>query len=115
MNAGGKSFGYECPRCGNFVLSYHNNADLQRTFIDAKVNGKEDEKRAVISHAIRKMQQEDAWPTLKGDLIKALLKRSLPTPSEQKDIFIRWVGENIKAGGDYIKVNSGWRMRYWHS
>ena len=106
MNAGGKAFAYECPRCGNFVLSYHNNVDLQQTFVYAKANGEEDEKRAIISHAIRNMQKEDAWPTLKGDLIEAILKRSLPTPSEQKDIFIRWVGDNIKAGGDYIKVNS---------
>jgi len=106
MSAGGKAFAYECPRCGNFILSYHNNTDLGRTFINAKAHGEEDEKRAIISHAIRKIQKEDAWPTLKGDMIEAILKRSLPTPSEQKDIFICWVGDKIKAGRDYVKVNS---------
>ena len=106
MSAGEYSFAYECPRCGNFILSYHNKSDLERTFINAKAHGEEDEKRAIISHSIRNMQKENAWPKLKGDSLKAMLKRSLPTPTEQKDIFIRWVGDNIKAGGDYVKVNS---------
>jgi hypothetical protein len=105
MNAEGNCFAYECPRCGNFVLYYHNNADLQRTFVYAKADGEEDKKRAIVSHAIREMQEEDAWPTLKGDLIEAILNRSLPTISEQIDIFIRWVGDNIKVG-DYVRVNS---------
>ncbi len=104
-NAVGHSFAYDCPRCGNFILSYHNNVDLQHTFNGAKTHGVEDEKKAVISHAIRKMQKEDSCPTLGGDLIEAILKQTLPTPAEQKDIFVRWVGDNIKAGGDYVEVN----------
>ena len=95
---------HDCPRCGKFFISRQIVFLLPRLF--AMEEGKDDEaKIATISHAIRKMQKEDPWPTLDGDLIKAILKQSLPTPAEQKDIFIRWVGDNIKAGGDYIRVN----------
>jgi len=58
MNAdGGRA--YECPRCGKFILSHHMEADLQ-TYIDAKANGKKEEKIAILSHSIRKMQKEEA-------------------------------------------------------
>ncbi len=94
---------HDCPRCGKFFISREIELLLPRLF--AMEEEKDDEEKMVIlSHAIRKMQKEDSWPTLDGNLIKAILKQSLPTPAEQKDIFIRWVGDNIKAGGDYIRV-----------
>ncbi len=98
MNSEGHSFAYECPRCGNFILSYHNEKDLQYTFIDAKAHGVEDEKRAVISHAIRKMQKEDLWPTLEGELIKAILKQPLPSINEQANNLIIWFAEELSPG-----------------
>jgi len=70
--------------------------------------GKDDEeKTAIISHSIRKMQKKDEyyWPDIDAPLIQSILKQSLPTPAEQKDIFVRWVGDNIKAGGDYVSIN----------
>ena len=45
MSASAESgFAYECPRCGKFILSYHTEADLQRTYIDAEAHGEKEEK-----------------------------------------------------------------------
>lgn len=99
------SFAYECYRCGKFILSYHTKACLRRTYIDAQARGEKEEIIAILSHAIRKKQKDDSWATLDGNLIEAILKQSLPTLAEQKDIFIRWIGKNIRGGGDYVRVN----------
>lgn len=99
-------FTYDCPRCGKFDLSDGNKQCLPNLYAAEKDKDKE-EKNAIVSHAIRKMQKKDVnyWPNLDYQLIKAILKQSLPTPFEQKDIFIRWIGDSIKSGGDYISVN----------
>jgi len=93
-----QGFGYECSRCGKFILSYHTKSDLGRTFIDAEAHDEKEEKVAVLSHAIRKMQKEDSWPTLTGDLIKAILKNPLPSLTEQANNLIKWFGENTSPG-----------------
>ena len=95
-------FAYDCPRCGKFIPNRRLESKLCRQ------NGKsEEEKRAIVSHAIRQMQKKDGndCNVINAPLIDAILKQSLPTPFEQKDIFMRWIGDSIESGGDYIGVN----------
>jgi hypothetical protein len=62
--------------------------------------GKDDEeKTAILSHAIRKMQRgDDCCIELDGNLIKEILKNSLPSPAEQVNNLIMWIGENSSIG-----------------
>ncbi len=88
---------YECPRCGKYFMS----ANTEKMIRGDTYN---EEEIAILSHSIQKMQGQDSLCSINPDVIKAILKQSLPTPAEQKDIFIRWIGDNIKAGGDYVRV-----------
>lgn len=95
------TYAYDCPRCGKFMFTF------SESELAMKLNyGHDDFKIFVLSHNIRKMQKNDSEVVLDGNFVDRILKGELPTPAEQKDIFIRWVGDNIKGGGDYIKVNS---------
>ena len=97
---------YECSRSGKFQLSRQAQNDLPRIYLNTTTPDEKEEKVAVISHAIRKMQKNDMdyYPAIDRQFIK-LLKQTLPTPSEQKDLLIQWVGNNTKALGDYVWVN----------
>ncbi len=90
------SFGCNCERCGRFVLSFRAEKVLANLLNDEN----KEEKIAILSHAIRKMQNDDDnnWPTIDIQLMDAILKNPLPTPSEQVDNLIRWFGENVSAG-----------------
>ena len=98
----GQGLAYKCSRCGQFVLSYDTIVDIERIFIDAKAHGEKEEKEAILSHAVRKMQKEDCHLTITGDLIEAILRNPLPSLSEQANNLIRWFGEHISPGIRYI-------------
>ena len=89
---------YVCPVCGRFGITR-----------SAKINfrSKTDDKRAVaiVSHAVRKMQERNEWPTIDSKMIKQLLKQDyLPTPSEQADNYILWVGDSTQFPGREIEI-----------
>jgi hypothetical protein len=57
--------------------------------------------RAVFSHAIRKLQTKDKRPTIDWNLAKRIIEtRELPSPFEQADNLILWLGESIKVPGE---------------
>ena len=92
---------YDCPRCGCFYFRFREtNLDL----MGARSHAHGSDWRFILSHSIRKMQKDGSEVALDNDLIEAILKQSLPTPAEQKDILVRWIGDNIKAGGEYLRV-----------
>ncbi len=94
------SFVYDCPRCGKFLFKF------RETELEAKLNYGQDKYKAfLLSHKIRKMQKNKTEVCLDKDLVDSILKGTLPKPAEQKNIFIRWVGDNINAGEDYVKVD----------
>ena len=94
------AYAYDCPRCGKFVLKFRE-GDLERT-----LNSSPDKDVTfVLSHNIRKMQKDDSEVVLDGNLVEKILKGALPTHAGQKDLLIKWIGDNMKAGGDYIRVN----------
>jgi len=94
---GDKSF-YSCPRCAQFVLS--------RTLISilpSKLDNQE--KIAILSHAIRKMQREGGEPLLDTRVLHRIMETKLPNPSQQADNFVMWLGEKLPGPGEVIWVS----------
>jgi len=92
---------FKCPRCGQYVLPRTLAETMPREAKDAG---------AKISHAIRLMQQTQEWPELDTNTVKEILKRPLPKPHEQADIFIRWLADNIDEPGEKILVEPSAHM-----
>ena len=89
---------YNCPRCGKFVVD-----DDLESYLPQHIMSKgiyDEEKAAILSHAIRKMQKKDAkhGPRIDEQLIEAILKRPLPSLNEQVNNFIIWLAENTSYG-----------------
>jgi len=52
------------------------------------------------------MQQTNKGAELNTYTVDEILKRPLPTPREQADLFIRWLAENIEGPGEIVSVES---------
>lgn len=92
--------GYDCPRCGRFCITDQTISSLPRLF---DTRSPEDyEKRSCISHAIRKMQKAAIeggyWPNIECQLIREIIKRPLPSVTEQANNLILWYGNNFPPG-----------------
>jgi hypothetical protein len=85
----------ECARCGRFALTDSLAQDLPDFF---KKNRR---RAALMSHTIRRMQRDDgSVVTIVPDEVESYWKRDrLPTPMEQADELILWIGDNQR---DYI-------------
>ncbi len=80
----------ECERCGTFEIGGSKIAGSK--IADSLKNA------ALLSHAIRKMQQRDGDPPLiSSDIIKRLLTKELPTVAEQANKLILWFGESANS------------------
>jgi len=94
-NAAFSTYAYDCPRCGKFVFRFEYSESRLAEWLNY---GQDEDKKFILSHYIRKIQNKgDSEVFLDANLVEKILKGALPTPTEQKDIFIRWVGDNIKA------------------
>lgn len=51
------------------------------------------------------MQSNNEMPRLNTYTVDEILKRPLPTPSEQADLLIRWIAENVDGPGETVEVN----------
>jgi hypothetical protein len=90
---------YECPRCGPYFLSVTLLATLPQTL------GEDETKRSLLSHAMRKMQRQNQAPFLTSGLVEEILKGSLPSPIQQAENLVLWVGTNLKGPGEILWVN----------
>jgi hypothetical protein len=83
-----------CPQCGLYGLTVGAESAL-RTLLDTA------RKRAVLSHAIRKTPNKgDNTKLFDEEQCKKILDADeLPTPEEQGDNLIRWLGENLPRPG----------------
>lgn len=82
---------YSCPLCGQFGLS--GTADA---LVPVHIEGKAD-RIAVFSHYLRKMQQSETWPLVDWDTAQKIISEgTLPSPREQADNLVRWMGDNTK-------------------
>ena len=50
------------------------------------------------------MRKVKKIPELYTNTIEEVLKRPLPKPREQADLFIRWLAENIEGPGETVWV-----------
>jgi len=99
---GGRDVTYfSCPLCGDFTLSRNLIVTLPNTQQDNK------DASAKISHALRTMQQVNKGAELYTTTVKEILKRPLPSPREQADLFIRWLADNVDGPGETVWVEPG--------
>lgn len=80
---------YCCEHCGQFGFTRTAAVVLGRRFEKA-----ERRLRAVFSHYLQRMQQTDKWPVVNSDVAQKILETgALPSPREQADNFVRWLGD----------------------
>lgn len=90
---------FECPRCGRFALTIEAHHDL-----DSYIRN--DRQRFAFSHAIRRSQSTRPFPAFRSAQVERIAKDAyLPTPREQADLLIRWLGDNLPGPGRIIEVN----------
>ncbi len=85
---------FNCPRCGEFVLS----RSIFQALVSHNLLNDDLGKIAVLSHSIHKMQRKGEIPYLDSYLVDQLLQNSLPSLSEQIDNFILWLGDETEYG-----------------
>jgi hypothetical protein len=93
-------FYYSCPHCGHFGLTWYAEDQLGELLTTRR-------KRAVLSYAIRRTPRSgiSGAKTIVFDHeeCKRMVDRDdLPTPSEQADNLIRWLGDNLAGAGDTL-------------
>ena len=89
QNAALSTYAYDCPSCGEFLFTFREK-DLD--LMEARHYCHDNDWRSVLSHNIRKMQKDDSEVVLDGNLIKAILKKSLPSLTEQENNLIMVLG-----------------------
>jgi hypothetical protein len=85
---------FECARCGPYALS-------DEALVVLRLAVSRDKRvRTKVSHSIRKMFRAGEWPQFTEGLIRNILGTTdLPTPSEQFDNLIVWLGSTqVDAG-----------------
>lgn len=85
-----------CNNCGQFILS----GTLKTT-----VGGNTQKEKAIISHAIWKMQKEGKIPKIDTGKMESILKNAkLPNPAEQANNAILWLGMNSENLAAYQNI-----------
>lgn len=96
--AGRDATGYDCPRCGDFLLTGSLVASISNLLL------RDSDAVAKISHAIRQSQEENASPIFNTTTVEEILKRPLPRPREQADLLIRWLAGNVQGPGETLWI-----------
>ena len=86
-----------CPRCGQYQIEY-----VAKSYLNVQLNPI---KVAVLSHAIRKMQKNSEIPLLEQLTIAHILQNPIPKPSEQINILITWLGNNLPGLGENLEAD----------
>lgn len=106
---GGNEYRWLCLRCGEFTLAFPS-GDMPYILAD------DVEKRGILSHWIRTkyeiLRKEPADEQggrrriyLSGELVNNIIRNPRPSPPEQADNFVRWIGNNGKTFDEYIDVD----------
>src|SRR5437899_4143136 len=95
---------YNCSNCGSYGLT----SSMIAVLDDPAVTPRQ---RAVLSHAIRRMQRDGEVPTIKTDLAAQIWRDDrLPTMPEQLDNLILYLGTNLSEPGAKLDLHAE-RMR----
>jgi len=81
-----------CKNCGTFTIS-------NRAF---KILPDEEKENAIISHNIR--IRENTYKIIGPNDIREYLEKELPSPSEQSESLINFLGNNLNSIGDQIDI-----------
>jgi hypothetical protein len=92
---GGKSF--DCPNCGRFFIT---------ETCEGCIPGKQGIDKAIVSHAVWKAQVQNGKFELDTGQWNNILANnpSLPTPAEQADNFILWLGSKQTDPAAFTKI-----------
>ena len=110
---------FPCPRCGIFTLDTN---VLHPDVLRDKILKGDIVKIAKLSHWIRTRHESirkeapsnEAWrkaimfdrelaeSVLDRELAEAVIKNPRPFLAEQTDNLVRWIGDNVKVGGEYV-------------
>ena len=110
----GSDWDYTCPRCGDYQTTNDFEDDLPVLLnedILSSIPKKDIQKVAILSHWIR--MKNESIPSfghpkrilIYKKLVEDIIKQSLPTPAEQADKFVFWLGDNIEYADHYIELN----------
>ena len=104
---------FSCKRCGDFTLDTN---VLRPDDLRDKILKKDPIKIAKLSHWIRTRHESLAkqppdsqgWREaiiLEPQLVKSIIDNPRPSPNDQADSFVRWMGDNSKTFGEYVDVH----------
>jgi len=97
FETGGQTF--LCPNCGCFELTFESVTNLRSLLTDSQRS------LAILSHSVRKMNTRTKCPKLTWDLIESILATTeLPSPIEQVENLLLWLGDNTNFGGLFSLV-----------
>jgi hypothetical protein len=90
---------YDCARCGKFVLC----GTVANGFSDSFMTLR---RRTVLSHRLRRMQRPDGTPVpiYEGELGTFNLDDPLPSPKQQANNLIRWIGNNQSSPATALEI-----------
>jgi hypothetical protein len=93
---------YSCPRCGNFALTGSAAAVLPHQLESQPI------RRALTSHKLRRMHQAErktVW--VHSYALDALwIEARLPTPQQQADGLVLWIGDNQASSDAFAHARS---------
>jgi hypothetical protein len=89
----------DCPRCGSFALSGTAEALLEQRLAEVEL------RRSLMSHTLRRMQRPDQnrFHIIRDDELATFWsERRLPSPPEQADNLILWMGDNQPTQSTWV-------------
>jgi len=90
---------YSCSNCGRFEL------DLRSQSLVDRISSNNPEQLSLLSYAIRRMNHRTDCPSVSKELIEEILSNSqLPSPAEQVENLLLWLGENLHFFGDQTRI-----------
>jgi hypothetical protein len=92
---------FDCPRCGSFILSGTAEAALEGLLTEVPL------RRSLMSHTLRRMQlpSDKHLRVIKDtDLADLWSEGRLPTPLEQADNVILWLGDNQETPSSWART-----------
>jgi len=94
---------FDCPRCGAFALSGSAEASLEGLLAEVPL------RRSLMSYTLRRMQRPGSkhLRIISSDDLPTFWREDrLPTPLQQADNFILWVGDNQEMPSTWIEASA---------
>ena len=90
---------FDCPRCGPYSLTGSAFAGLAAELHRVECGS------AKLSHALNRMSKRVPWPMLSSQQLRNTLEGAvIPTPQEQLDNLVLWLGENQTSLGASVDI-----------